>query len=164
MRHIRKDLSQIVLLTRHGAAVAKDEHADRPLSATGRVRVGRMASWLASHGTAIDRIDHSDRLRARQSAQILALALRVPADAVRERAGLGPDDEPEAMAREIEESRENLLVVGHLPQLGHLASRLLVGASDRLQLHLPDAAVLVLGRLGSRFSLVALVGPEELGP
>ncbi len=164
MLHLRKDLSQIVLLVRHGAAVPRGERPERPLSATGRVRAGRMAAWLASHRVTVDRIEHSDRARARQTAEIFASALHLPATALRERRGLGPDDGPEALAREIAETRENLVIVGHLPYLGRLASCLLVGDADRLRVHLPDASVLALGRLGDDFHLVTLLGPEELGP
>jgi phosphohistidine phosphatase len=63
-------------LFQHGAARREAEAAQRGLTDEGRHTVERMAEFLAALGLALDRIEHSEKLRARQKAEILASHLR----------------------------------------------------------------------------------------
>ena len=63
-------------LVQHGEAVAETVDAKRPLSAAGRAVVAQVATWAAQRGVAVDRIRHSGRLRAEQTATIFAEKLR----------------------------------------------------------------------------------------
>jgi phosphohistidine phosphatase len=119
-----------IYLARHGEAAQAPDDAVRPLSERGRTEVERVAGLAAELGLRPARIHHSGLLRARQTADILAGRLQ-PAGGVEARAGLGPDDDPERLAVECEVAREPLMLVGHLPHLSRLASRLLVGDARR---------------------------------
>ncbi|MBM3581113.1 MAG: phosphohistidine phosphatase SixA, partial [Alphaproteobacteria bacterium] len=76
-----------VYLARHGDAVEALENPRRPLSAKGRAEVERMASFLARGGVRPRRIIHSQKLRAGETAAILARVL-APGIALEESEGL----------------------------------------------------------------------------
>lgn len=117
-------------LVRHGEAKAETEDPARPLSDRGREEVTRVARHAAILGLELAEIFHSDKLRARQTAEILAEHLS-PARGIREMQGLAPMDDPDTARVEIEAAREPLMLVGHLPHLSRLASALLLGDPDR---------------------------------
>jgi phosphohistidine phosphatase len=115
-----------VYLVQHGEARPESEDATRPLSDRGRAEVELMASWVAEAGVRPARIVHSGKLRAMQTAEILGRYLEPRGD-VSEQSGLNPLDEPEVARHLVEEAGEPLMLVGHLPHLGRLASLLVLG-------------------------------------
>jgi phosphohistidine phosphatase len=61
-------------LVQHGAALAKEVDADRPLSEHGVRDVRRVAAFLKDAGIPVTRIVHSGKARAEQTAHLLAPA------------------------------------------------------------------------------------------
>ncbi|MEB2836918.1 MAG: histidine phosphatase family protein [Desulfurococcales archaeon] len=82
-----------VCLVQHGQALSEDVDPRRPLSPEGRGEVERVASFLAFAGVRVLRILHSTKLRARETAEILARHLR-PEGGVEEAGGLEPRADP----------------------------------------------------------------------
>jgi phosphohistidine phosphatase len=68
---------------------------------------------------------HSGKKRARETAEILAEAL-APAEGLHAKSGLNPLDDVTALAGLID-SKENLMLVGHLPSMARLCSWLVTG-------------------------------------
>jgi phosphohistidine phosphatase len=87
-----------------------------------------MATWAAQQGVRVQRIVHSGKERARQTAELFAAALN-PAGGVEQRTGLAPLDDPRPVAMWLEE-QEEVMVVGHQPFLARLASLLATGAPE----------------------------------
>jgi len=116
-------------LVQHGEAVAKDVDPERPLSAKGRTDCERMASLLARSGVAAGRVVHSGRRRAAETALLLSRVIG-PGNAAEEaESGLGPKDATDALMRAISDwsAGEDVIVVGHLPFMGHMVSHLTTG-------------------------------------
>ena len=78
-----------IYLVQHGAAKTEAENPQRSLTEGGMRTVERMGEHLAALALALDRIEHSDKLRARQTAEILAAKLR-PANGTVQVPGLLP--------------------------------------------------------------------------
>ena len=116
-------------LMRHGhspttteAGVSKD--ALRPLSGQGREDARRMAAELAKRGGAPQLILHSPLLRAAQTAAETAVILR-PVSGVEVFAALDntkPADEVERALAARAASIDEVLAVGHQPQIGEIAA------------------------------------------
>jgi phosphohistidine phosphatase len=119
-----------IYLMQHGKPVSKDEDPDRPLSEQGRDDVERVAQFLKRSGATIDEIFHSGKTRARQTAEIVISRLN-PGEKPKEKSGLSPLDDVKEIASQVNERDKNLLIAGHLPHLGKLAS-LLVAGSDTI--------------------------------
>lgn len=118
-------------LMQHGEAVDAATDPQRPLSDDGVRSVSDVARRAAACGVRIDRVVHSGKLRAAQSAQILAEALGC-AD-VTQADGLAPNDPVEQAASRLVRigSPTSVALVGHLPFLDRLAG-LLVAADPEV--------------------------------
>jgi phosphohistidine phosphatase len=156
------EFSKTVILVRHAKAVSTREDPSRPLSINGRQQAERMASWLAELSPEIDEIRHSGKRRAEQTASVFARRLKVGAARVREVSGMAPNDSVDRVADELDSKELSLMLVGHVPFLGRLASRLLVGEADRLDVRFADAGVVVLSRAAGGWQLVAVLSHEML--
>ncbi len=132
-------------LVRHGEAKSEQEDPERPLSNRGREAVDRVSRAAAKKGMAASRIFHSDKLRAKQTAEILARNI-IPSEGICEIKGLGPEDDPSLTKAELEASGKSLIVVGHLPHLNRLAAMLLNGNSSEQVIDFPTASVVCLSR------------------
>ncbi len=132
-------------LVRHGEAKSEREDPERPLSSRGREEVERVSRAAAKKGMAASRIFHSDKLRAKQTAEILARKI-IPSEGICEISGLGPEDDPSLTKAELEVSGKSLIVVGHLPHLNRLAALLLNGNSGAQVLDFQTASVVCLSR------------------
>ncbi len=109
-----------------------------------------VAGHAALCGVRVDRIVHSGKLRAEQTAGILADALGCPV--VDQVDGLNPNGDVRHAARNLVDpmAEGSLAVVGHLPFLDRFASLLVAGE--------PEAQVVAFRNAG----LVKLV-PSSLG-
>jgi phosphohistidine phosphatase len=118
-------------LMQHGISMSEEDDPSRPLTEDGRATVARVAERAQAAGVAIDRILHSGKLRAEQTAQILADALGTSAEATD---GLAPNDPVTPITEWLRDQSEDgsVALVGHLPFLDRLAS-LLVGDDEDAQ-------------------------------
>ncbi len=145
-------------LVRHGEAKSGQEDPERPLSSCGREEVDRVSRAAAKKGMAASRIFHSDKLRAKETAEILARNI-IPSEGICEINGLGPDDDPSLTKAELEASSKSLIVVGHLPHLNRLAIMLLNGHSGAQVLDFPTASVVCLSRRKKKWKVNWTLAP-----
>jgi phosphohistidine phosphatase len=120
------------VLLRHGIAVERDEwegpDADRPLTERGAKRVMQAAIGLSRLDVQPTHIVSSPLLRAIETAKIAHRVLRVRS-AVRIVDALLPDAPPERLLSILHDfpPESCVLCAGHEPQLGMIASVMLVG-------------------------------------
>jgi phosphohistidine phosphatase len=148
-------------LVRHGEARAGADDAARPLTEWGREQVRRMARHVAALGLQVSEIRHSGKLRARESAEIVAERL-APAQGLLEMQGLNPGDDPAIAKAAIEAMGESVMLVGHLPHLGRLASSLLMGDPGKELIRFAEAACACLSREEGGWLLEWLITPALL--
>lgn len=146
-------------LVRHGDAKTEMEDRARPLSDRGREQVQRVARHVAALGLDVAEIRHSGKMRALQTAEILAQHLS-PRRGIREMEGLAPADDPAKALGELEAATEPLMLVGHLPHLSRLASSLLFGDPEREILSFEASAIACLAMTRAGFRLLWILTPE----
>ena len=114
----------------HGEATAEADDPARPLTDAGRATVAQVAARARSAGVRIDTCVHSGKLRAEQTARVLADA--VAGGRVEPRDGLAPNDPVGPVVRWLGErtGEPSIALVGHLPLLDRLASSLITGEED----------------------------------
>ena len=111
-----------IYLVRHGSTVPEETDPSRPLSDKGRAEVEATARALLQEKANIEEIWHSTKLRAKQTALIIAQILGVKN--VIEKEGLKPNDPPAPFAEMLKTANNNILIAGHMPFLADLASLL----------------------------------------
>ena len=154
-----------IYLVQHGAAVPKDENEERPLSDQGRDDVNKVASFLARSGVSVPRVIHSGKLRAMETALLLSGVIG-PGNVVEEaETGLAPNDSTDLFFAAIEEWTDDSIIVGHLPFMAKLASRLVTGNEDETVVHFKPGSVACLerGENGGGWTVSWFVRPELLG-
>lgn len=115
-----------VYLVRHGDAVSSSVDPQRPLSEQGLADIRRIASFVRPLEISVEHIWHSGKLRAVQTAEILAEAVEA-AKNCSSRDDLGPNSDASTVADELEAYDTDLMIVGHLPFLWNLTSLLATG-------------------------------------
>lgn len=116
-----------VYLIQHGEAKSKEEDPQRPLSDLGKKNIRKVSEYAAKINLSIGEIWHSDKLRAQQTAAILAEALEMSGK-VKECRGLAPNDNVMDLSDHLMSREENVAIIGHLPFLGKLSCLLLCGS------------------------------------
>ena len=147
-------------LVRHGQAVSSEVDPQRPLSEQGRVGVEKVALFIKPLDLSVEYAWHSDKLRAAQTAEILAEAVEVQKDCS-SRQGLRPNDDVLTIADELEAYNTDLMIVGHLPFLGYLTS-LLVACRENANVAAFDAgAIACLNRSNpGQWQIEWIITPE----
>ena len=148
-------------LVRHGEAKPEYEDPQRPLSDRGRRDVERIARALSEKKIAGVEILHSGKLRAKQTAEIIARFLS-PGRRARQITGLAPDDDPVLAEAELEAADGPVLLVGHLPHLGRLAALLVTGDAERSVVEFPPATVVCLSRVDGAWKVAWSLTPDAI--
>lgn len=146
-------------LVRHGEARPEHEDPRRPLSDRGRKGVEKVARALAAKKINVAEILHSDKLRARETAEILARLLS-PRGGLRQIRGLSPEDDPALAGGDLETADEPLMLVGHLPHLSRLVSLLVRGDPEIQPVDFTPAAVVCLSRTKGAWELRWTLTPD----
>jgi len=130
----------------HGVSEAEEVDPTRPLTADGRAAVERVSARAREAGVRIERCVHSGKVRAEQTARILAEALGASTE---QRPGLAPSDPVRPVADWLESQAGHtpdaaIAVVGHLPFLDRLAAVLVAGDERAEAVHFQNAGLVRL--------------------
>ncbi len=149
-------------LVQHGNANPKDVDPEKRLSEKGLADVTKMAEFLRPLGLSVGEVWHSGKARAAQTADLLLPSIAVTRGATKQQ-GLAPKDPVAPVKNKIEGLSENLMIVGHLPFLGRLASTLLAESESADVIVFQQGGVVCLERSESRaWSLRWMVTPDLL--
>ncbi len=134
-----------VILIRHAEALPAVVDPDRHLSPAGRQQAQRTAIYLKEKGITVQRMVHSGKTRARETAEIIRQVVNEQAGFL-SREGLKPNDATQDAFDYLEQCREDVAIVSHLPFLPKLTSRLVFGREEEAQIGFVPAAAVVLSR------------------
>ncbi len=151
-----------VVLVQHGEAVPEETDPERPLTELGRADLERLGSFLASFGFSTPRIFHSGKLRAHDSARIIAAKLggTMPIEALDR---ISPKDSPVWLSELVGTWTEGALIVGHQPFLSRFVDRLLLGEEQPPIIDFTPATAVCMQRRGaSKAWAIAWALPPEL--
>ncbi len=114
-----------LILWRHAEAKPGLPDEKRPLNTKGRKQAEKMAHWLDANLPDSCKILVSPTVRTVQTAEALGRKFRI-------HPGLGPDSDAEAILSVANwpDAKESVLIVGHQPALGQIASLLIAGVQQ----------------------------------
>jgi phosphohistidine phosphatase len=149
-------------LMQHADALPKEVDANRPLSQRGRGDVERMAAFLGQRAVAVERIYHSGKSRARQTAEILGGRI-APGLTPERLAGINPDDPAQPIANDVGAWREDTLLVCHQPFLGKLTCLLVGGEENAEYLSFEPGTIVCLESMPKRrWTVFWMIRPKLL--
>lgn len=116
-----------IYLMRHGIARLPDGDPEQSLSDTGRAGVESAAAFINNEEIKFDMILSSPKLRALQTAEIIAKSLDYPIEDIVQTDLLKPGAMPGAAIDFLSQynDRQAILLVGHMPSLPRIAAALL---------------------------------------
>jgi len=147
-------------LIQHGLALAKEEDPERPLSSQGKAQTKRTTNYLKSRDIKVDAIWHSTKLRAVQTAEIIAESL--VCGKIQAREDMNPLDGVEKFPGEILASNKDIMIIGHLPFLQKLADRLLTGLEKSEIIAFRNSGLVSLDYDDEKWKIDWLISPEHM--
>lgn len=152
-------------LVQHGDSVSKEQNADRPLSEKGVIDAQRLAVFMARSRPNVARIIHSNKIRARETARHLSDTLGPELSVEEAVSGLAPNDSTDLIFEAIGQWKEDVIIVGHMPFLARLLSRLMTGGEDaRLVDFVPGTAVCLERKSADGpWIISSVLGPQVMG-
>ena len=149
-------------LVQHGQATSKEENPDRPLTDVGRREARAVAEFVRPLGLRVDRLWHSGKTRAKQTAEIFARAVKV-GEGPSAQQGLEPDDYVTPLRDELGATSDDTLIVGHMPFVSRLAALLLTGFESPPVVTFVNAGLVCLERTGdNRWQVEWIITPDLL--
>ncbi|MCK9224168.1 MAG: histidine phosphatase family protein [Candidatus Muirbacterium halophilum] len=132
-------------LVQHGVYI-ENENGDKVLSDNGRIETTKAALHSSEfYNIDVDKIYTSTKTRAIQTAEIIGKVLGDNIEIVIDET-LSPDSNTTPWKRMIEDSNDNIMVVGHLPFLAKLLSIILVTDIDTDILTFKNSCIVCLER------------------
>ncbi len=131
-----------IYLAQHGKSFSKEEDPKRSLTHEGIAESGYISEVLKDKGVFISCIKHSHKMRAKQTAEILASMIK-PEKGMMEIDGIAPDDDVRAFARSLKHE-QFAMFVGHLPFMEKLVSYLINGSEEKAVLEFQNSGVVCL--------------------
>jgi phosphohistidine phosphatase len=116
-------------LVQHGESKSEEEDPQRRLTDKGIGEVQKVANFLRPLKLGVDAIWHSGKARAQQTGELLAEAVGAR-DRVVQREGLGPKDKVATTKEALQQTGDDVMIVGHLPFLNKLVA-VLVTSSEQ---------------------------------
>jgi phosphohistidine phosphatase len=147
-------------LVRHGSYSSTNINISSPLSPEGRADITRLANYFAKMELSVPTIFHSSKLRAQQTAKILAEILnRGHCEFL---AGLEPNDPIQPMLKMINLHTDDLLIVGHLPFMAKLTSQLLNVDEDIVLIDYQPGSAACLTNEQGQWNIRWVLDPADL--
>lgn len=116
-----------IYLVRHGAAHTKEDDPERHLNKDGLEQCRFSGGALRQLDIKFDLVISSPKVRARQTAEIIAEEVGYPKDEIKVTETLEPTAYPKDTISYLNSftDKNRIMLAGHLPLLGNLASKLL---------------------------------------
>lgn len=147
-----------VYFVQHAKALSKDIDEKRSLSDVGIEETKKIATQLKEQKIVINKVVHSGKLRAQQTAEIFSDILDV--EEISELKIMQPNDEPDELIQQINE--DAVMYVGHLPNMERVVSNLVTNAENGSVLKFQNSAVACVEIQGNEKQLKWFITPDVL--
>jgi len=147
-------------ILQHGEAVPKEIDPERPLSERGNRDIRILALHMQNMDVQLGHVFHSGKLRAEQSARLIAETLSPDIQPIKTE-GLNPNDDPTVICSDIEQMNENILIASHMPFVSRLCSTLLTGTTEAEFASVPGT-LFCLEKADHKWRLAYMLRPDFL--
>ena len=142
-------------LMRHGQAASIENDPEQGLSSEGKAAIQQLAHRLQDQNVTFKQVVHSEKARARQTAEIMTSILSSDVTPTC-RTGLKPNDNPEKLLADINIWTDDTLIASHLPFIPHL---LMLLTGDNHGASFTPGTIACLTKNGSKWQLESITRP-----
>jgi phosphohistidine phosphatase len=131
-----------IFLVQHGISASKDDNSEKELTDQGRIDTERIAKVAKEYGIMVEKIVHSGKTRAKQTATLYhnILSVKTPLEAV---SGINPQDDVRVFAEYLNPGAA-LMVVGHMPFMQRLLSYLITRSEEKKVYQFQNSGIVCL--------------------
>lgn len=147
-----------IYIIQHGEALSEEINPERPLSEKGKKDIQNLGRFLKKFVTNAKLIYHSPKKRAVETAELIRNELGKLK--LVEIGSLLPKEKPEEVLDLINESREDLIIVGHMPHLGKLSGKILTGFEENCIFSFSPGSLLILENIEKEWKVLAFISPD----
>jgi len=141
---------------RHGhAELLPDAQGHRHLSSQGRKELEQLALFLREKNFTVSKIQHSEKTRARETAQIIGAGFCLEQTAL-----LNPESQLDELVMRLEAESEDMLLVSHMPLVSELVSQLVTKNLRYDLIAFSPGTVVCLEKYNERWLIDWVVRPE----
>ncbi len=134
-----------VYLVQHGKQIPKEEDPEQHLSEKGRKDVEAVCEAAADKGLEVEKIFHSSKTRAQETAEVMASILKAR-QGTAQKEGIQALDDVKPIAADFDPDG-NIMLVGHLPFMEKLASYLITGNETPAVVKFQNGGIVCLDKL-----------------
>jgi phosphohistidine phosphatase len=145
-------------LVRHGNA--SDFVYKNPLSEKGIIEIKGIISIINNKNIKVKAIYHSNKLRTKQTANLLSKAIESELGVI-QKDGLLPLDDIDSIRNFISAANDNIMLVGHLPYMNELASSLTELPKQDENIQFDTGTLLCLKKNNSVWQVQWALRPEQ---
>jgi len=132
-------------LVQHAKAASKEADPERPLTEEGLQDIRKISAFIKPLNLCVDYLWHSGKKRAEQTSNVLAEVIRINKGKTASE-GLGPSDDVKVLKDKLSTSKQDIMIVGHLPFLSKLVSLLLAGSESANIVAFKQGGIVCLNR------------------
>ena len=149
-------------LVRHGDYVSGEDNPKKPLSEMGFSDIEKIADYSKRHmNIQVSEILHSGKLRAKQTAEVLAKYIE-PSQGRKKVENLNPMDSPVYWGKYLKKQKDNLMMVGHLPYLAKLVALLVTGDENNNVIRFQMGQMVCLTKENKVWKVHWVITPEDI--
>ena len=150
-------------LVRHGESDPAGFDDQRTLNEKGKEDVTRLAKFISHLKLQVTYIFQSQKLRAQQTAKILSASIS-STNEIETRIELDPLAPISNIIDEITALNEDIMLVGHMPFMGNLASQLIANNENKDVIAFNTGSMVCLEKIASDLWVIRwMLSPELLG-
>lgn len=151
-----------IYLVRHGEAVPPEVDPEKPLSPEGRKEVERIARLLGKKSFPLSLILYSQKLRARQTAEIMDKYIIPGVTFLKEHPQMAPNDPIGPALERVLDHGEDSMLVGHLPFLQKLLGFMVTGNENNELVHFRAGTVVCVASSNGSWIIDWVMGPDQV--
>ena len=148
-------------LMRHGEALSPQLDPERGLTDNGKLKIKQIAKHLKESGVSFEQAFHSDKKRARETAEIM-IEILSPAIVAQAHQHISPNADPEIILTEICGWDKDTLVASHLPFVPNLITALTGQDAYLSAITFETGTIVCLEKNDSGWQLSWFTAPSEL--
>ncbi|MDN3505676.1 MAG: phosphohistidine phosphatase SixA [Simkaniaceae bacterium] len=150
-----------IYLVRHGEAVSEEVNPERPLSPQGTENIEKIARHLGGRSFPLVRILHSQKLRAKQTAEIMQKFVAPEAE-MHEHPQMAPNDPIDSAFVQAAAGDGDSMMVGHLPYLQCLLGHMVAGNDHMDLVRFGEGTTVCVSSVNGRWIIDWVLGLDQV--